>query len=267
VAEAESAGHLIDDAGGSLTVVGTGIQFASHLTPAAREAIRSADVVLALVADPITEALVRDVNPSTRSLHGLYAAGQDRQRAYDAMTEEILGEVRAGKRVCAAFYGHPGVFVEPSHRAVERAREEGFEAHLLPAVSAEDCLFADLGVDPADDGCLSYEATDFLARRREIVTTAGLVLWQIGTVGNAAASARAEVPGLPLLVGRLLEHYPPEHEVVVYQASPYRSFAPVVRSVRLGELAPEHVTAMATLYVPPLERAAVDAETVERLGL
>jgi hypothetical protein len=33
---------------------------------------------------------------------------------------------------------------------------------MLPAISAEDCLFADLGVDPADHGCPSYEATDFL---------------------------------------------------------------------------------------------------------
>ncbi len=223
--------------------------------------------MLALVADPVTEELVRDVNPSTRSLHGLYAAGRDRRATYEAMTEEILAEVRAGNRVCAAFYGHPGIFVEPSHRAVERARAEGFEARLLPAVSAEDCLFAELGVDPADDGCLSYEATDFVARRRDVVPTAGLVLWQIGTVGNSAASTEAEVPGLGLLVERLLEHYPPEHNVVVYEASPYRAFRSLVQRVELGTLAPEHVTPMATLYVPPLTQATADPVVVERLGL
>jgi hypothetical protein len=33
---------------------------------------------------------------------------------------------------------------------------------MLPAVSAEDCLFADLGVDPGAAGCQSHEAADFL---------------------------------------------------------------------------------------------------------
>jgi uncharacterized protein YabN with tetrapyrrole methylase and pyrophosphatase domain len=251
---------------GSLTVVGTGIQLGSHLTPAAREAIKSADVVLSLVSEPVAQMMVEELNPNVRSLHGAYTLGRDRREAYDAMTEEILREVRAGKRVCAAFYGHPAVFVDPSHRAVAQAREEGFEARLLPAVSAEDCLFADLGIDPADEGCLTYEATDFLVRDRDVVPTAALILWQIGTVGNASAADDAVVPGLPLLVERLRRHYPPEHEVVVYEASPYSAFGPVVTRVGLGELAPEHVTALSTLYVPPRERAAENPETVAQLG-
>jgi uncharacterized protein YabN with tetrapyrrole methylase and pyrophosphatase domain len=224
--------------GGSLTIVGTGIQIAGHLTPAAREAIESADVVLAVVTDPVTLMLLQEINPSTRSLHGLYEQGRDRRETYAAMTEEMLREVRDGKQVCAAFYGHPGVFVDPSHRAVAQARAEGYPAELLPAISAEDCLLAELGVDPADDGCLTYEATDFLTRNREVVPTAALVLWQIGTVGNPRGSVEAEVPGLPVLVEKLLRHYPPDH-----------------------------VTAMATLYVPPLARAEHDPEMVERLGL
>ena len=48
------------------------------------------------------------------------------------MVEEILAAVREGKRVCAVFYGHPGVYVKPSHEAVRRARKEGFEARMLP---------------------------------------------------------------------------------------------------------------------------------------
>jgi uncharacterized protein YabN with tetrapyrrole methylase and pyrophosphatase domain len=251
--------------GGSLTVVGTGIQIAAHLTPAAREAIESADVVLAVVTDPVTLMLVEEINPATRSLHGLYEQGRDRRETYAAMAEEILREVRDGKRVCAAFYGHPGVFVDPSHRAVAQARAEGYRAELLPAISAEDCLLAELGVDPAEDGCLSYEATDFLARDREVVSTAGLVLWQIGTVGNAKGSAEAAVPGLPVLVEKLLRYYPADHEVVVYQASQFRSLESMIHRVPLGELEPERVTAMSTLYVPPVARAAEDPEMIARL--
>ena len=253
--------------GGSLTVVGTGIQIAAHLTPAAREEIESADVVLAVVTDPVTLMLLDDLNPATRSLHGLYEPGRNRRDTYTAMVEEILREVRGGKHVCAVFYGHPGVFVEPSHRAVEQARAEGFPAVMLPAVSAEDCLFAELGFDPAEHGCLSYEATDFLVKDRDVVPDAGLVLWQIGTVGNVEASAEAKVPGLPVLVEKLRRHYPADHEVVVYQASQFRSLEPLIRRLPLGDLSPEHVSAMATLYVPPLTGARDDEAMVERLGL
>ena len=86
--------------------------------------------------------------------------------------------------MCAVFYGHPGVFVNPSHRAVAQARAEGFRAAMLPGVSAEDCLFADLGLDPGAHGCQSYEATDFVIRRRSCYPSALLILWQVGALGE-----------------------------------------------------------------------------------
>ena len=175
--------------------------------------------------------------------------------------------MRRGLNVCAAFYGHPGVFVAPSHEAVRRAREEGFRARMLPGVSAEDCLFADLGVDPARFGCQCYEATDFLVHGRQVDTTAALVLWQIGTVGNSAAAEEATPSGLAVLVQVLLELYPSDHEVVVYEASPYPGFDPLIRKVPLVSLRPEHVTAMSTLYVRPAETAELDLRMVDRLGL
>ena len=252
---------------GSLTVVGTGIQLGTQLTQEARSAIEKSDVVLSVVAEPVMQGFLEGLNPSTRSLHHLYEAGESRAAAYEAMTEAILAEVRAGKNVCAAFYGHPGVFVTPSHEAVRRARAEGFPARMLPGVSSEDCLFADLGVDPARSGCQSYEATDFLVHRRTFDPTAALVLWQIGTVGNVEAAADARPSGLRVLVERLLEHYPPGHVVTVYEASPYPPYEPMVRAIALGELSADQVTALSTLYVPPREQAGVDVTMLDRLGL
>jgi len=254
-------------ASGSLTVVGTGIQLGTHLTPEARMTVEKAEVVLSVVSEPVMQGFLEQLNPSTRSLHHLYELGESRAEAYEAMTEEILTQVREGKQVCAVFYGHPGVFVAPSHEAVRRARAEGFSARMLPGVSAEDCLFADLGVDPSRYGCQSYEATDFLVHRRRIDPTAALVLWQIGTVGSIEAAAEARPSGLPVLVETLLEHYRPEHEVTVYEASPYPGFDAMVRTVTLGELGAEHVTALSTLYVPPREQAPVDLTMLDRLGL
>jgi uncharacterized protein YabN with tetrapyrrole methylase and pyrophosphatase domain len=252
---------------GSLTVVGTGIRLGSHLTREARLLLETADVVLSVVADPGVQAVLEQLNPETRSLHDLYELGEGRAEAYQAMADEILRHVREGKDVVAAFYGHPGVFVAPSHEAIRRARAEGYKATMLPGISAEDCLFADLGVDPSRFGCQSYEATYFLVHRRRIDPSAALVLWQIGTVGSVVAAATTQPTGLPVLVEALLEHYPPEHEVTVYEASPYPGFDPLVRTVRLGEFSAEHVTALSTLYVPPREPAPLDLTMLDRLGL
>jgi uncharacterized protein YabN with tetrapyrrole methylase and pyrophosphatase domain len=252
---------------GSLTVVGTGIQLGTHLTREARLLLETADVVLTLVAEPGMQAFLEELNPETRSLGNLYQLGERRADTYEAMAEEILRHVREGKNVVAAFYGHPGVFVAPSHEAIRIARAEGFTASMLPGISAEDCLFADLGIDPSRFGCQSYEATDFLVHRRSIDPTAALVLWQIGTVGSVVAAATKQPTGLPVLVEALLAHYPPEHGVTVYEASPYPGFDPLVRAVELGELSAEHVTALSTLYVPPREPAALDLTMIDRLGL
>jgi uncharacterized protein YabN with tetrapyrrole methylase and pyrophosphatase domain len=252
---------------GSLTVVGTGIQLGTHLTPEARAAISGADIVLTLVTEPVMLKAVEQLNPETRPLQDHYVVGENRAVAYEAMVEDILVHVRRGLNVCAAFYGHPGVFVAPSHEAVRRARGEGYRARMLPGVSAEDCLFADLGVDPARHGCQSYEATEFLVHGRRVDPTASLVLWQLGTVGNAAAAEEAAPVGLAVLVDALLESYPAEHEVVVYEASPYPGFDAHIQTTTLAELRPEHATAMSTLYVPPARPPDLDLTMLDRLGL
>lgn len=68
--------------------------------------------------------------------------------SYRQMVDAMLDEVRAGKRVCGAFYGHPGVLLACASN-IAQAREEGFDAVMEPGISAEDCLYADLIVDPA----------------------------------------------------------------------------------------------------------------------
>ena len=237
---------------GALVVVGTGIGPA-RLTAEARAAIEAADEVLYLVPDSLSAHTVEQLNPRSRSLEDCYVEGRQRREAYARMVEEILRPVRAGRRTCAAFYGHPGVFVLPSHEAIAQARREGFDAEMLPGISAEDCLFADLGVDPSTAGCQSYEATRFLEWRPAIEPRAALVLWQVGVVGSAEHTAEAKAPRLAELVKALRELYPDEHEVVVYEASTFAGLAPLIRRAPLVELA-EAVTPASTLYVPPLER-------------
>jgi precorrin-6B methylase 1 len=157
------------------------------------------------------------------------------------------------------------MFVFPSHEAIRRARREDLPARMLPAVSALDCLMADLGVDVGETGCLNYEANDFLVHRRPTDPTAALVLWQVGAVG---ATRHGEVAGpdeLAMVANRLSEDYPTDHEVVVYEASPYPIGAARVRRTTVGCLAELDVTPLETLYIPPVRRPVPDPAAAARL--
>jgi uncharacterized protein YabN with tetrapyrrole methylase and pyrophosphatase domain len=238
---------------GSLVVVGTGIKLAGHTTLETMACIQRAQKLLYLVTDPTTEAWLRQLNPNAESLEDTYAEGKSRYKTYEEMTARIMAAVRSGLQVCAAFYGHPGVFVSASHEAIRRARRSGFPARMLPGVSAEDCLVADLGVDPAENGCQSFEATDFLMARRRIDPTSALILWQVGVLGEV--SVRKGMPcrreRLEVLTAFLRRHYPPRHRVVLYEAAQFPACDPMVKRIPLASLAKQKILAMTMLYVPP----------------
>ena len=226
---------------GSLVVVGTGIG-PDQITGEARAAIAAADRVFFAAADALTEGEILKLSESASSLAGFFENGASRLEAYERIVDAILGAARSGQRVCAAFYGHPGVFVFPAGEAMRRARSEGIEARMLPGVSSLDCLFADLGVDPAAAGLQTYEAGDFIRRAPTVEPRAALVLWQVGMVESRAELGRALRPW-----------YPETHELVVYEASPYPIIRPRADAVPLASLDEVELTPRSTLYVPPLQ--------------
>jgi len=251
---------------GSLVVVGTGLKAALHLTPEARQEILRADRVFYLVSDPLSEKWIKTLKPTAKSLASCYVRGRPRIAAYRRMIEKILSPVRSGSRVCAAFYGHPGVSVLPSHEAILRARQEGFETEMLPGISAEDCLFSELVFDPAGFGCQSYEATDFLVYRRKFDPSSALVLWQAGVVGNPDYEERPARSGMRLLTRRLARVYGKKHEVVLYEASLLPVIPSMIRSTTIEELPTAGVTGGTTLFIPPRPRSP-DPRTLRLLGL
>ncbi len=254
---------------GSLAVVGTGYLAAGHVTAESETLIKTAERCLYMVADPAAEAWIQQLNPRAESLRNAYAPGKPRRESYREMVERMLVPVRQGFDVCAAFYGHPGVFAFPSHEAIRQARAEGLEARMFPGVSAEDCLFADLGLDPAMHGCQSFEATDFLVRRRCFDPSSNLILWQAGGIG-VATYEREDLwsrSGLRVLAEVLLQHYPASHQVVIYEAAVYPVCDPLILRVPLGRLAEARVSVISTLHVPPLRPAPLDLEMLDRLGI
>ena len=252
---------------GSLTVVGTGIKFVGHITIEARAYIEQADKVLFGVADAATKEWIKKLNPRAESFP-FYIEGKPRRDTYNEWVEQMLACVREGLKVCVVFYGHPGVFVYPSHEAIRRARLEGFSAQMLPGISAEDCLFADLGVDPVQKGCQSFEATDFLIRRRKFDTSSVLIVWQIGMVGELGYKEDgSNLPGLRMLIEALEKYYGSDHEVVVYEAAQYPIFEPVIQRVPLTKVLEAEITKLSTLYIPPKTPASLDLEMLDRLGI
>jgi uncharacterized protein YabN with tetrapyrrole methylase and pyrophosphatase domain len=252
----------------SLDIVGLGIQSIQQTSFAARYSIQKADKVLYVVADPVSELWLKKLNPSAESLHGCYKDGEPRIQAYKNMVERILSCVRMGSKVTFVSYGHPSVFCFPTHEVSKRCKKEGVNVRVLPAISAEDCLFADLGFDPGKSGCQSFEATDFLLRKRKFDTAIPLVLWQIGVVGIFTYTQNYTKPyALKLLAKFLNRYYPPEHEVIVYEAAQYPILDPIIQKIPLQRLSDFDVGPLSTLFVPSLRKLKIDRKMVHELHL
>lgn len=236
---------------GSLVVVGTGIRAVAQVTQEALASLRAADRVFHCVCDAVTEAWLHELHPRAESLRPLYRPGVERGLIYTAMAERVLDAVRAGDTVCLAFYGHPGVCAQAGHQSIAMARAEGYAASMLPGVSCEDCLYADLGVDPAEAGCQSHEATRFLSRAMAFDARAGLVLWQIGMLGHLDYQASYRPSGLLALIEHLQPAYGAEHEVLLYELPSYAARAALVQRMPLHRLAQAPMNWAMTLYVPP----------------
>jgi hypothetical protein len=237
-------------------VVGVGITGVGQTTLEAEACIQRADRVFYLVLEPTTERWIQQSNANAVTLGDCYREGRNRKETYAEMTARIVDAVRSGLRVCAVFYGHPGVLVKSSHAAITILKKEGYRARMLPGVSADGCLYADLGFNPGDFGVQTYEATDFLRARRRFDPTSGLILWQVGVLGevDSRSGVTCRPERLAKLTAVLGRHYPATHKVVLYYAPMFPADPPIIKRVSLERLPVTKVYPLAMLFVPPLEQ-------------
>lgn len=257
--------------GGSLACVGLGMMLGAHLSPRARSHIEQADVVFGLVSDPLVELWLQRLRPDVRSLQDFYGdgspTGKPRTQSYREMVEAMVGEARGGRAVCGAFYGHPGVFAEVPHRAIALAREDGLHAVMEPGISAEDCLYADVGFDPGTVGCQHYEASQFMFHHRRIDPSAWLVLWQVGVAGDRSTARRATGPAhRRLLVEVLGQTYPSTHEVIAYEAATLPIATARVERMPLSGLVDAVLDLHTTLAIPPAIALQRNEQVLRRLA-
>jgi len=255
---------------GSLTIVGTGIRIAGDMTLNSQAQIQQADIVFTVVPDKVSKQWIASLNPNTVDMTEYYGSNKSRLITYNEMAQALIDSVKLGNKVCAAFYGHPGVFAYASHLAIRQLKELGYHATMEPGISAEDWLVADLGIDPGKSGCISIEATQFLFYQRTIDPYSLLVLWQIGLVGDHTLSLDKTDNyqlGLNLLTNELLNFYPDDHHVIVYEAATLALFPSRIEYIPLAQLPQAKLTAISTLVIPPHREAPLDLAMLEKLGL
>lgn len=252
---------------GSLVCVGTGMTLGAHISPIARSHIEQADIVFSLMANGFAERWLEEMNDDVRSLQGFYQEGKNRNITYNEMVETILTEVRNGNKVVTAFYGHPGVFACVSHRAIKKAKSEDLPATMEPGISAEDCLYADLGIDPGRSGCMHYETSQFMFYKRNIDTSAHLILWQVALAGDKSLGKFATGKAYrQVLVDLLLEHYPRDHQVILYQAKGIAIEPMRADTILLTELVDAELFMQTTLVIPPSEKMQPNDKVLARLA-
>lgn len=252
----------------SLTLVGSGIKFYSHLTHETKAYILQSDLVLYLVNDPVMKAWIKKNSRRSESLDGLYVQHNERIDCYRAITNYILQCLRMRQHICIIFYGHPCVYSKPGLDAIIQASQEGFDTCILPGISAEDCLFADLKIDPSTYGCQSFEASDFLIYQRQLDPTCHVIFWQIDAIGILDhSSAVKNKIGLGLFIQQLSKHYSLQHQVIIYEASQYPGFKPKITSVLLNDLINCVLSRISTLYIPPAYQASPNKDILKKLNI
>lgn len=253
---------------GSLICVGTGINHAGHISIISESHVKSADIVFCGVAESLTEQWIASLNPNMVSLQQFYADGKFRPDTYREMRDAIMEAVRDGKRVCAAFYGHPGVFASVAHMAIKIAREEGYRAEMEPGISAEACLYADLGLDPADNGCQSFEANQLMFRKRAVDTAALLLVWQIALAGEHTSTRFSTTPEALQSFVDVMEAYgyPRVHEVILYEAASLPIIPHRAERLPLGSLPEAKLNGITTLVVPPATKLVENKTVLESLA-
>ncbi|OAX36330.1 tetrapyrrole methylase [Rhizopogon vinicolor AM-OR11-026] len=254
---------------GTLTIAGSGISSVSHITLGTLSYIKGSNKIFYFVCDPVIEAFIHDNSTADCfDLSVFYDNNKGRYDSYIQVCEVVLKDVRAGRDVLGVFYGHPGAFVSPSHRTIAVARQEGYEAKMLPGISAGDYMFADLEFDPALSGCNTCEATEILLRDKPLGPSVQNIIWQVGSV--CVVDMEFSKSKFHLLVDRLEKDFGPDYKVVHYIGAVLPQSTTImdtftIADLRKGDIAKQFNTVL-TLYIPPRDERPVHSGMAETFG-
>ncbi|MCZ4806720.1 SAM-dependent methyltransferase [Legionella pneumophila] len=247
-----------------LIVVGSGIKSISHLTEETKRVIQNADKVLYLLNEDNLKQWIQREAKNSESLDSIYFSSKKRIEAYQALTNHIIEEYKKVSILCVVFYGHPTVFADSALNAVRQIKKDGGEAIILPAVSAQDCLFSDLEIDPGDQGCFSIEATELVLFERFIDVHAHLILWQVANFGRTDGK---KANNLSILKDYLSDYYPADYSICLYEAPSLPTCSPRIEWIQLCHMDQSVISSITTVYIPPIENKAISNKYLRLLNL
>lgn len=253
-----------------LLLLGLGIKAISHITKEAFSAIKAADIVIYLVNEPIMKEWLEQNSKKTYSLDEAYQSKSNRKESYDCVIDAIRKVLNDHEHICVVLYGHP-MICSSIGAGVQKLQDisPNLNIQTFPAISAEDCLFSDLKIDPLDRGCFSVESTDFILHKHKPNPYVHNIIWQIGMTGVLGLPSLNPVNSSALLnlKNKLLDVYPPSFEVYLYEASIYPEMKPRVLKIKLDDLMEADVSPLTTLYIPPFLKSELDVDIAKLLGI
>ncbi|MFB6176662.1 MAG: SAM-dependent methyltransferase [Halobaculum sp.] len=251
-------------------VTGTGMVGTRQFTRQVSSAFEQSETVYLVHGQGTVRRQVADRYDATVvDLTDEYEEGGPRDATYERMAEAVLsGAADASEPVSFALYGHPMVYVSPAQHVVERAPDRGLETTIYPGISAMDCLYVDLHLDPAANGIQMFEATDLLLREFEPTPDVPLMLWQIGSVETELYSTADNAPERFTRIREYLQRfYPDDHTVYLLRTATYPFTDSQQLPFQLSEFEAMHdrIGALHTLYVPPVRERPIRNEELAEL--
>jgi len=246
-------------------IVGTGIVGYSQISKEVENTIERSDIVLSLNHQDTALDYVSEL-ADTVDLTAEYNENEERKATYKRVANRVLEEAEKpeNERITFATYGHPMYFVDPARIIIHDAPED-IEVEVLPGISAIDCLYTDIGLDPAKNGLQIFEATDVLVREFELNPAVPAFLLQIGSIETSLYSTETSKPErFTRIKNHLLNFYSEDHRIYLLKTSVYPFSDSEQFAFRIDEFDNEQVSNQIdnthTLYIPPLEQKSVQNE-------
>ncbi|KZM40417.1 hypothetical protein OA92_07285 [Marinomonas sp. SBI22] len=243
-------------------IVGLGIMNVDQITREAEYILSKSKTVLYVENGIGVDEFLKSKCENAINLVSEYEEDQDRMIAYRAMAAKVLDTALEGGPITFGLYGHPTVFAYPPFLIKQAADLLGLKVKVVPGISAMDCIFTDLMIDPGTAGMQMYEATELLMRERPLHNDVPALIWQIGAIETALYS---QMPSNAQRFERfkeyLLKFYPAEHTVHSIYCSNYFMMPATLHSFKIEDIGDyaEQLHAGHTLYIPPCEyREVVD---------
>lgn len=232
--------------------VGSGIKTLSHFTKEFETCAKQCDIVFYLNNDPVTKEWYQKYAKKSYDLDAIYQSEGNRNNIYHAIADHIVSQFKHYDNICFALYGHPFFCAQPALHAINKLTKDNpdIEIQSFPAVSALDCLFNDLRVNPAERGLQMYEASHMIYEEIPLIPTVDLVILQAGFIDINTRYTGKEVSNIEKLRAYLLKFYDESQKIIIYEAAQFPSQEPMIVNSTIGAFTIDDINTLSTIYTP-----------------